>query len=371
MTISRGLRAVKRDPREDRYAYDQEQAWGEAFEHLAVAVAQLSLAGKLQTANERFCEVLGHPRRDLLQKNLSDFFQPEGSWSECTGWLDRLVAGLIPNYSTNMSSVRADGQTIWVNMVFSLVRDRETNLPLSLTVVVTDMTALKQATQELHDAEVMRDELSRRMMTAQEAERTRIARELHDDIGQSLAVLKIQMLRAGQPVSSHPDMVHASLKELTVNVERIIGKVSHLSHGLHSSELDLLGLTVTVKSCCRECSEQFRLPIECSCDEVEEKLDGMVALAFLRVLQEGLHNAAKHSRAKRITVRLTHANNELGLKICDDGVGFDVENAKLAAGLGLISMRERIHLIGGRFEIWSNPGEGTKITVRAPFQAGN
>ena len=92
----------------------------------------------------------------------------------------------------------------------------------------------------------------------------------------------------------------------------------------------------------------------------------MVGLAFLRVLQEGMHNAIKYSSAKSITVRLTGSDHDLSLEIYDDGVGFDVEAARLAAGLGLISMRERIHLIGGKFEIWSSPGRGTRITARAP-----
>ena len=100
-----------------------------------------------------------------------------------------------------MSAVRTAGQIVWVNMVFSLVRDEVTNAPRSLTAVAKDITFLKRAEQGLRDAEVARDELSRKMMNAQEADRTSIARELHDDIGQSLAVLKIQMLRAGQPVS--------------------------------------------------------------------------------------------------------------------------------------------------------------------------
>jgi signal transduction histidine kinase len=129
----------------------------------------------------------------------------------------------------------------------------------------------------------------------------------------------------------------------------------------------LLGLAVAVKGHCRECSEQLGIPIDCSCDHLQEKLDGMIALAFLRGLQEAMHNAMKHSGAKRITVRLTGSDHDLNLEEIDDGVGFDVEASKLAAGLGLISMRERTHLIGGEFEIWSTPGRGTKITARAPI----
>jgi signal transduction histidine kinase len=111
----------------------------------------------------------------------------------------------------------------------------------------------------------------------------------------------------------------------------------------------------------------MRIPIHCFCNQLETKLDSVIALAFLRVLQEGMHNAAKHSSAKSITVRLTGSNDDLSLEISDDGVGFDIEGAKLAAGLGLISMRERIHLIGGDFEILSSPGRGTRIKARAPI----
>jgi PAS domain S-box-containing protein len=358
---------VERNSYEERNVYIQEHGWSEGFEHLAVGVAQLTLDGRFLTVNEQMCGVIDQPRRDLLEKSLKELFLPEGSWPECKAGLDQLIASEIPQYSTNMAAVRRDGQLVWMEMAFSLVRDDVTKVPRSVTAVAREITFLRQAKQDLHDAEVLRDEPSRKMMNAQEAERTRIARELHDDIGQSLAILKIQMLRAGQPVSGHSDKVHASLKDLSVKLEKIINKVSQLSHNLHSSELELLGLAVAVKGHCRECSEQLGIPIDCSCDHLQEKLDGMIALAFLRVLQEAMHNAMKHSGAKSITVRLTGSDHDLSLEIIDDGVGFDVEASKLAAGLGLISMRERTHLIGGEFEIWSTPGRGTKITARAPI----
>src|SRR6202167_1105613 len=311
---------LNRHSHEQRDAYVEERAWSKAFEHLAISVAQLTLDLKLLSANKQMCEAIGQPKRDLLGKNLNEFFLPEESWPQCKQSLDRLVAGEISNYSTDMSAAGTAGQIVWVNMVFSLVRDEVTNAPRSLTAVAKDIAFLKQAEADLRDAEVARDELSRKMMNAQEADRTSIARELHDDIGQSLALLKMQMLRAGQPVSGHPEMAHASLKDLSVKLEKIINKVSRLSHDLHSSELELLGLAVAVKGHCRECSKQLGIPIDCSCDHLQEKLDGMIALAFLRVLQEGMHNAMKHSGAKRKTVRLTCSEPQLRLGKKKEGV---------------------------------------------------
>jgi PAS domain S-box-containing protein len=348
-------------------AYVQEHTWSAAFEHLAVGVAQLTFDCRLLTANSCLCELLGLSKQELVEKNFKELFLPDGLWPECEAELDRLIAGGIRQYSINMSALRTDGKPVWVNVAFSLVRDHVTNSPRSLTAVAKDITSLMQATQSLQDAEVARDELSRRMMSAQESDRTRIARELHDDIGQSLAVLKVQMLRSGKPVSDHPQTRHANLEELAAKLEKVIYKVSRLSHDLHSSELELLGLAVAVRGHCREFSEKVGIPVHCSCDELRDKLNGMMGLAFLRVLQEALQNVLKHSRATGMTVALTTSDRELCLEISDDGIGFDLESAQLAAGLGLISMRERVHLIGGQFEIWSSPGRGTRIRARAPI----
>jgi PAS domain S-box-containing protein len=368
MVVAQDPKMLKENSREKQDAYVQEQTWSAVFEHLAVGVAQLTFDCRLLTANSCLCELLGLSKQELVEKNFKELFLPDGLWPECEAELDRLIAGGIRQYSINMSALRTDGKPVWVNVVFSPVRDSVTNSPRSLTAVAKDITSLMQATQSLQDAEVARDELSRRIMSAQDSDRTRIARELHDDIGQSLAVLKVQMLRSGKPVSNHPQLRHANLEELAANLEKVIYKVSRLSHDLHSSELELLGLAVAVKGHCRECSEKLGIPVYCSCDELHDKLNGMIGLAFLRVLQEALQNVLKHSRAKSITVALTTSDRELCLEISDDGVGFDLEGAKLAAGLGLISMRERIHLIGGQFEIWSSPGRGTRIRVRAPIE---
>ena len=174
------------------------------------------------------------------------------------------------------------------------------------------------------------------------------------------------MLRAGQPVSGMVGKRHPSITDLSDNLKLLAEKVSRISHQLHSSELEYLGLAVAIQSYCREFSAQYKMVVECSCTSIPEDLDSLLALSLLRIVQEGLHNAAKHSKAKSIQVVVKGSNTELSLLIVDDGVGFDLEEAKFAAGLGLISMRERIHLAGGQFEITSAPGKGTRITACVP-----
>jgi PAS domain S-box-containing protein len=366
MSLSRDRPEVQRRNPVAPTDYKQEHLRADAFNLLSVAIAQLTLGGNLLTVNDQLCDVLGRPRKDLLEKNFREIFEPEDSSSVRESGLTRLIRGEIHHYSTNSRVQRTDGQVVWFKMFFSLVREDVTEMPRSLVAIAIDVTLLQQDLQEAASA---RDELSHRMTNAQEADRTRIARELHDDIGQSLAVLKIQMLRAGRPVSGLPNQVHPSVRDLIDTLDMITNKVRRLSHDLHSSELEFLGLAVAVQAQCRECSEHLHVPVHCSCNQVQQKLDGTIALAFLRVLQEALHNVIKHSRAKNITVRLTGSESELILEVCDDGAGFDIESSKLAAGLGLISMRERVHLISGEFEIQSSVGHGTRITARAPVSS--
>ncbi len=354
----------ERRPLEGELDYPQIFPSGDALNQLGVPVAQLTPGGVLLTVNDQLCRVIDRPREELVERNFKELFQAQDSWYECDRGLARLVAGEINCYSTDLSAKGRDGQIVWLRTVFSPVREDATEAPRRLVFVATDITPLKE---NLLEAVSARDELSQRMTNAQEADRTRIARELHDDIGQSLAILKIQMLRAGHPISGHPAQTHASLKDLVKDLETIILKVSRISHDLHSSELEFLGLAVAVQAQCDQCSTQMRIPLHCLCNQVHKSLDGLIALAFLRVLQEALHNVVKHSRATTITVGLTELDSDLILEVFDDGVGFDVESSKLAAGLGLISMRERMHLIGGEFEISSSPGHGTKVKVRAPI----
>ena len=243
--------------------------------------------------------------------------------------------------------------------------------PFGLISIDNAVISSRTLRQQLKDSEVARMELSRRMIDAQEADRSRLSRELHDDIGQSLAVLKIQMLRSVEPASDHREGAPPDLKELARRLDAIINKVGRLSHDLHSSTLEYLGLSAAVKSHCLECSRQLGFPIRCDCEGVTEELDKTLALAFFRILQEGIHNALKHSHASSMQVRVSCTNRDLRLEISDDGVGFDVEAIRFGTGLGLISIRERINLAGGQCTIRSSPGRGTQINVSAPLTSRN
>jgi len=332
-------------------------------EDIGVPAAQLGLDGQWLAANDSLCDLMGLSFEQLSHIPFDRLFETEEESTEGNA-VSRLLAGEVPHCSSIRTATGRDGP-IPVRVTFSFLPGVNGDQG-SLLAWIEDLTDLRQAEAALRQSETARHELARRLTNAQEEERTRIARELHDDIGQSLAILRIQMLRAGQPVSGVLGKRHPTVSELCDSLKAITERVSRLSHQLHSSELEYLGLATAVQSHCREFSEKYKIPLECSCEDIPEHLDNLLALSVLRIVQEALHNAGKHSKAKTIQLALHGSPGELSLLIADDGVGFNPDEAKLAAGLGLISMRERVHLAGGQLEITSTPGEGTCIAARIP-----
>jgi signal transduction histidine kinase len=329
-------------------------------------LAQISVDSQWLMAGPALCDLLHSSYEELARKSFDDVFQVLDPESEKLA-RTRLVDGDILFYSSHRHAVRGNGETLPVRIIFSMLPNRDGAADRVILVVVEDLSELRAAEAAFHEAETARHELARRLTTAQEKERTRIARELHDDIGQSLAILRIQMLRAGQPVSGMIGKRHPTIAQLCENLKMLTDKVSKMSHQLHSSELEYLGLETAIQSHCRAFSQQYKIAVECSCEDIPKDLDSLLALSLLRIVQEALHNAGKYSQAKSIQVAVLGSPSELSLLISDDGVGFDLEEAKMAAGLGLISMRERVHLAGGEFKITSAPGQGTCISARVPL----
>lgn len=218
-------------------------------------------------------------------------------------------------------------------------------------------------------AELARREVAARLMYAQEAERARIARELHDSIGQSIALLTMQVRGSADASGGHLGTKHISLQELKDRLQALGVQVSHLSHQIHSSALEYLGLQEAIEGLCAEFSDQYAVKVDFVCADIPRKLDEALALGFFRVTQEALHNIIKHSHAKTVQVNLTSDDTRLVLEILDDGVGFNADHGRDQPGLGLVSMRERIYLLGGDFAVISSPGAGTAIHAKAPLRA--
>lgn len=229
--------------------------------------------------------------------------------------------------------------------------------------ITTDVTDTREAERTLRD-------LSARLITSQEEERRRVARELHDNIGQELALLAAQSQRVDSGVAQQENTLRSDVHEIYKRVKDIATTVSQLSHRLHSSELDFLGLGIAVERLCRDFGSQHGIDVQYVPRNVPRNLDTAIALCFYRVIQEALQNVAKHSQAKLVQINLTEHNRQLTLSVEDDGIGFDVEKVRFESGLGLISVRERMHVIGGQCTISSQKGTGTKLEASVAITAG-
>lgn len=221
-----------------------------------------------------------------------------------------------------------------------------------------DVTDAKQTQQRLRD-------LGARLVAAQESERARIARDLHDDVAQRVALLTAKLGAAGCARPFSTSLARRTLAEAREMLHEITSGIHLLSSELHPPKLTLLGLGPTLKSLCDEVAGGSGIPVHFTEEGMPTSVAGDIALCFFRVMQEALQNAVKHSGGRRIDVRVRFDPSQLALWIADDGAGFEPASAR-DAGLGLTTMRERVELIGGRFRIISEPGCGTLVEVVAP-----
>jgi PAS domain S-box-containing protein len=205
-------------------------------------------------------------------------------------------------------------------------------------------------------AEEVMATFSGRLIKAQEAERQRIARELHDDVGQRLALLAIELDELREHLDPSLQRTVVALLQAAKDTSE---SVREISHNLHSAGLDLLPLGTGLKALCRDFNHQDSLDICFSEHDVPATLPQDVKLCFYRIAQEALQNIAKHSRARTAIMNLTTVENKLVLTVIDDGIGFS--HQPYFTGLGLTSMRERLRLLGGGLKVVAGPGEGTKI----------
>lgn len=252
---------------------------------------------------------------------------------------------------------RADGQYRWV-VDRGVPRFRTDGAFSGYIGCANDITEQKET-------EAARAEISGRLLRAQEEERARIARELHDDINQKLGLLAIDIQQLQQQWPQLNGNTEHALTKLFEKTNHISGDVQRLSHQLHSSRLDYLGLPAALRRLCQEFAAQHDIPTDCAIEKVPTNIPREIGLCLFRVAQECLNNTAKHSTAKHAKVELLWNGQTLRMNVSDDGIGFDEEKviARQEPGLGLISMRERLRLVNGTFSIQSDSKTGTTISA--------
>jgi PAS domain S-box-containing protein len=261
-------------------------------------------------------------------------------------------------YVAEFRVVRTDETVRWISArgKFYYDRDGEAERMLGMALDITDRKRMEEGLASL----------SGQLIGAQEEERRRIAREIHDDYSQRLALLAINLenLAEERGVSAETNQ---RLHEVWNGISEIGADLHSLSHRLHSSTLESLGLVAGAKSFCREFAEQQEIQVDFAEENVPRDISGDAALCLFRIVQEGLRNIKRHSGADRAEVRLEGAGGTLHLTVADRGRGFDVSNRSERNGIGIRSMEERLRSLGGHLEVKSRPMEGTRIEAWVPL----
>ena len=210
--------------------------------------------------------------------------------------------------------------------------------------------------------------LSGHLIAAQDEERKRIAREIHDDYSQRIALLAIDLEELAENVGDSSAEASQKVQELLNRVGELSSDLHALSHRLHSSTLESLGLVAGVKAFCEEFSDQHHIEVDFASENVPHGIPGDSALCIFRIAQEALRNVKKHSGANSVVVRLEWSGDRLHLSVSDLGKGFDSNKPSAEQGIGIRSMEERLRLLGGQLEIHSLLMEGTRIDAWLPFK---
>jgi PAS domain S-box-containing protein len=341
---------------------DKKKAEEARFRHAAViessddAIASGTLDGIIVSWNTGAQKIYGYTEAEAVGKPISMLVPPELPDEE-NKILETLKSGdRIEHFET--VRVTKTGKRINVSLSIAPIKD-STGRTVGISGIARDITHRKQMEEALSG-------MSRKLIQAQEQERARIGRELHDDINQRLAMLAVEL----EQLQNNPSEVRNRVQELRKQTTEISNDVQALSHELHSAKLEYLGVVGGMRSWCKEFSERQGVEVEFKSTEMETSVAPEIGLCLFRVLQEALHNAAKHSGVRRIEVQLREDTGEIHLVVTDLGRGFDLEMAMQDRGLGLASMQERVRLVNGTIAIQSKPMGGTTVHVRVPFSSG-
>jgi len=229
-------------------------------------------------------------------------------------------------------------------------------------------TRVAERTSSLAASQEQLRKLTRQIVIAQEEERRRVSRELHDDAGQELITLRFRLETLLNELPSDHPPINQRLKEAIAQIEHTSEHIRDLSHSLRPPVLDVAGIHVSLKEYCREYSERTRVRVQYRGENIPA-LPDPIGICLFRFVQEATTNILRHAHASQVNIGLHHRNGIIVLSVADDGRGMDKDWRAQSAGIGLLGLEERLSLLGGQLIVKTKPGGGTRLTARIPWDA--
>lgn len=355
-TLERNYAQQAKEESEERFRY--------LFAQASIGIALETMEGRILEVNPAFCAMLDYSAEELMSLRCDRISHPDDELTE-KALFEELRQGLRRSYRIEKRFFRKDGSQMWGQVSVSLLSFHP-DVDTLVLGMVSDCTAQKTAEASLTQRDLELQRLAGHLIEAQEEERRRISRELHDDIGQRVALLACGLDLERHRESAAGAETTTESRTLRAELDAIATDIHKLSHELHSASLQCCGLKVALKDLCRKYTNNHDLKIDLQTDEPDFKLAPDVALCLYRVAQESLANALKHARTEKVVVRITQDGKNVKLLVRDFGAGFDA--TRQSGGIGLTSMRERLRLCGGVLSVKSVPSEGTEIAAQVPLE---
>ena len=369
-----GFHAVARDITERRRVEEalreSEERYRQLVEHAPAAILEFDLENqKLVALNDVLYEFLGYTNDEIKSMKAIDFLAEESQEL----YLERLGKALAGERVADTVEYKLrgkGGRELWARLNTRLVYDK--GKPRMANIVLHDITDLKSAGEALRESETRLRSLSIQLMKAQEKERVRLSKELHDELGQALALLKHRMRSIQSQLHKGQSSLQAECEETTHYIDEIIENVRRLSRDLSPSILEDLGLTSALQWLTENFDKQYSLKTSFDFDNIDDLFPKAAETNLYRISQEALTNIVKHAEARHISFAVKENKGSVTLSIEDDGKGFDVNRVRTLhspeKGLGLEVMEERAHMLGASLHIRSQVGKGTRITLTIPIE---
>jgi PAS domain S-box-containing protein len=363
--ISIDIEERKRAQDELRLAY---QRLSYQVENTPLGVIEWDRNMFIRRWSDRAEEIFGWSAQEVIGLNIDDpsfSIIYEGDREAITAIGNKLTKGLVDRNISRNRNLTKDGKLIYCEWYNSVLKDDHGEV-LTILSLVQDVT--RQETSNIKLRESFREirRLNEHLQMVREEERTHIAREIHDELGGQLTVLKMDASWLNQQLAGENKAVRARLKNIIQILNSMVRSVRRISSQLRPSQLDNLGLVAAMEWHVKEFRKRSRLTLVFNGPGKELQLAETVKNGLFRIFQEALTNVARHSSARHVTIDLTEKKGKLVLIIADDGKGLDYEKVRKGGTLGILGMKERAITLGGKYDMWSEPGKGTMITVTLP-----